>query len=887
MASNLLIVESPAKAKTLKKYLGNDFEVLATFGHVRDLIPKTGAIDTENNFAMQYEIIARNSKHVDAIAKAAAEAEHIYLATDPDREGEAIAWHVAELLKAKRNLKNKSMQRVVFYEITQNAVREAVANPREIAIPLVNAQQARRALDYLVGFNLSPLLWRKIRPGLSAGRVQSPALRLIVERELEIEAFRSQEYWSVHLDSQKNKLPFTAKLFQYQGKKLEQLSIVGEAEYQKIHDNLNSAKLPPRVVRVDKKGKQRNAAAPFTTSTLQQEGVRKLGMSADRVMRIAQQLYEGIDIGGQTVGLISYMRTDSVNLATEAVDEIRGYIGANFSADYLPRTVPVYKSKAKNAQEAHEAIRPTSIARSPDSIRDALTVDQARLYEMIWKRTLASQMTPARFDTVSVDIRLGGDDTLFRASGQTLVFPGFIAVYQEDTDDSTEEEGGKLPPLTEGDILPLDKLYGEQHFTQPPPRFTEASLVKTLEEHGIGRPSTYASIISTLQAREYALLEKKRFTPTDVGRVVNRFLSEHFTRYVDYGFTAQMEDELDEISEGKRDWIPVLAAFWGDFDKLVQEKKNIERKDVTQELIGEACPKCGKPLATRLGKRGSFIGCTAYPECDYTRSTTGEIDPAEARRELGNDPATSLPVLLLRGPYGYYVQLGEVEEGAKKKPRRMSWPKEVPPENADLPAALKLLELPKELGNHPETGKKVIVNIGRFGPYVGHDGKFKSIPKSESVFTIELDRAVALLAEARTSNTVLRELGVHPEDKKPIDVCNGRYGPYVRHGKVNATLPKDVSPDEVTLEEALSLLAARVAKGPASKKKTVAKKAATAKKEPAVKKETKEKKTTAVKKTPAAKKPAVTKKTTAVKQVTAVKKVATTKKKTVAKKVKE
>ena len=877
MASNLLIVESPAKAKTLKKYLGNDFEVLATFGHVRDLIPKTGAIDTENGFAMQYETIARNSKHVDAIVKAAAAADHIYLATDPDREGEAIAWHVAELLKAKRNLKNKPMQRVAFYEITQSAVREAVANPREIAIPLVNAQQARRALDYLVGFNLSPLLWRKIRPGLSAGRVQSPALRLIVERELEIEAFRTQEYWSVHLDSQKNKLPFAAKLFQYQGKKLEQLSIAGEAEYQKIYDNLNAAKLPPRVVRVEKKGKQRHAAAPFTTSTLQQEGIRKLGMSADRVMRIAQQLYEGIDIGGQTVGLISYMRTDSVNLAQEAVAEIRGYISSNFSADYLPRTSPVYKSKAKNAQEAHEAIRPTSIARSPDSIRETLTVDQARLYEMIWKRTLASQMTAARFDTVSVDIRLGGDDTLFRASGQTLVFPGFIAVYQEDTDDSTEEEGGKLPPLEEGDVLPLDKLYGEQHFTQPPPRFTEASLVKTLEEHGIGRPSTYASIISTLQAREYALLEKKRFTPTDVGRVVNRFLSEHFTRYVDYGFTAQMEDELDEISDGKRDWIPVLEAFWKDFDKLIQEKKNIERKDVTQELLDEACPKCGKPLSTRLGKRGSFVGCTAYPECDYTRSTTGEIDPAEARRELGSDPVTNMPVLLLRGPYGYYVQLGEVVEGEKKKPRRMSWPKEVLPENADLAAALKLLELPKELGNHPESGKKVIVNIGRFGPYVGHDGKFKSIPKTESVFTITLDRAVALLAEARTSNTVLRELGEHPGDKKPVDVCNGRYGPYVRHGKVNATLPKDISPDEITLEEALPLLAAREAKGPVSKKKVVSKKTAASKKEPAARKP-------AVKKAPAAKKVAAEKKVPAIKKETPAKKIKAVTKTVVAKK---
>lgn len=878
MAFNLLIVESPAKAKTLKKYLGNDFEVLATFGHVRDLIPKTGAIDTENNYAMHYETIARNSKHVDAIAKAAAAAKHIYLATDPDREGEAIAWHVSELLKAKRNLKKTPMQRVVFYEITQNAVREAVDHPREISIPLVNAQQARRALDYLVGFNLSPLLWRKIRPGLSAGRVQSPALRLIVERELEIEAFKAQEYWSVHLDSQKNKLPFTAKLFQYQGKKLEQLSIGSEDAYKKILDNLNSAKLAPKVVRVDKKAKQRYAAAPFTTSTLQQEGVRKLGMTADRVMRIAQQLYEGIDIGGQTVGLITYMRTDSVNLAQEAVNEIREFISANYSADYLPRTSPVYKSKSKNAQEAHEAIRPTSVSRSPDSIRDNLTVDQIRLYELIWKRTLASQMTPARFDTVSVDIRLGGDDTLFRATGQTLVFPGFIAVYQEDTDDSTEEEGGKLPALEEGDVLPLDKLYGEQHFTQPPPRFTEASLVKTLEEHGIGRPSTYASIISTLQAREYAVLDKKRFTPTDVGRVVNRFLSEHFTRYVDYGFTAQMEDELDEISEGKRDWIPVLDAFWKDFDKLVELKKNIERKDVTQELINEACPKCGKPLATRLGKRGSFIGCTAYPECDYTRSTSGEIDPAEARRELGMDPATKLPVLLLRGPYGYYVQLGEVEEGAKKKPKRMSWPKEVLPENADLQAALKLLELPKEIGTHPETGKKVIVNIGRFGPYIGHDGKFKSIPKTDSVFTIELDRAVALLAEARTSNTVLRELGVHPEDKAPIDVCNGRYGPYVRHGKVNATLPKDISPDEITLEEALVLIAARIAKGPVSKKKVATKKTTASK-------ETAEKKKTTGTKRPVTEKLATTeKKKAVVKKVSTVKKAATIKKKPTTKK---
>ena len=872
MASNLLIVESPAKAVTLKKYLGKDFEVLATYGHVRDLLPKSGAIDTEHDFAMQYEVIARNSKHVDAIAKAAAQAEHIYLAPDPDREGEAIAWHVAELLKSKRNIKNKPMQRVVFYEITQSAVREAVANPREISIPLVNAQQARRALDYLVGFNLSPLLWRKIRPGLSAGRVQSPALRLIVERELEIEAFRSQEYWTVHLDSQKSGQPFTAKLFQYQGKKLDQLSIASEAEYQKIFDKVSAAKLPPRVVRVEKKAKQRHAAAPFTTSTLQQEAARKLGMSTDRTMRIAQQLYEGVDIGGQTVGLISYMRTDSVTLAQEALREIRDYVTAQFAPDYLPKAALVYKSKAKNAQEAHEAIRPTSIARTPDTMREFLAPDQARLYEMIWKRTLACQMAPARFDTVSLDIRLGGDDTLFRASGQTLVFSGFIAVYQESVDDSEEEESKKLPPLEEGDTVALERLYGEQHFTQPPPRFSEASLVKTLEEHGIGRPSTYASIISTLQAREYAMLDKKRFKPTDVGRVVIRFLTEHFTRYVDYGFTAQMEDELDEISDGKRDWIPVLNDFWHPFAALIEDKKNIERKDVTQELIDEDCPKCGKPLSMRLGKRGNFIGCTAYPECDYTRNLANTVDAGEARKELGDDPVSGLPVLLLRGPFGYYVQLGEVEVGAKVKPKRISWPKELPPEDADLAAATKLLQLPKDLGLHPESGKKVIVNIGRFGPYIGHDGKFKSIPRADSVFTIQLERAVELLAEARTSNTVLRELGAHPDDQKPVEVCNGRYGPYVRHGKVNATLPKDISPEEVTLPEALTLLAERVAKGPPLKK------GATKKKVTATKKVATKKKVAAPKKVTATKKVATKKKVAAPKKVTATKKVATKKK---------
>lgn len=827
MPKNLLIVESPAKAKTLKKYLGKDFEVLASYGHVRDLIPKNGAVDVENNFAMNYETIARNAKHFDAIAKAATTADNILLAPDPDREGEAIAWHISEMLKSKRALKGKPMKRVVFYEITQSAVQEAVTHPREIEMPLVNAQQARRALDYLVGFNLSPLLWRKIRPGLSAGRVQSPALRLIVERELEIEKFISQEYWSVHLDSQKHGIPFTAKLFQFQGKKLEQFSIGSQTEFDTLHAKLNAAKLPPKVVRVEKKARQRTPAAPFTTSTLQQEAVRKLGMTSERTMRTAQSLYEGIDIGGQTTGLITYMRTDSVNLANEAVAEIRDYIRNNFSTDYLPGKQPAYKSKSKNAQEAHEAIRPTSILRTPDSLRDHLNIDQMRLYEMVWKRTLACQMAPARFDTVSVLIRLSSDDTLFRASGQTLVFPGFIGVYMEDVDDAEEEDSAKLPPLAEGDVLPVDKLYGEQHFTQPPPRYSEASLVKSLEEYGIGRPSTYAAIISTLQAREYATLDKKRFMPTDVGRVVTKFLTEHFTRYVDYGFTANLENELDEISEGKRDWIPVLDEFWNSFSGLLKEKTSIERPI---ELIDEACPECGQPLAKKLSRYGSFISCTNYPECKYKRSLGGETqdDPA-AKVELGAHPDTQQMVFLLKGPYGHYVQLGEVIAGEKAKPKRVSWPKEMPPDQADLPHALQLLSLPRDLGLHPETGKKVMVNIGRFGPYIGHDGKFKSIPRSDSIFDIKLERAVELLAQARAgNNTILRTLGEHPVDKAPIEICSGRYGPYARHGKVNATLPKDLSPDAVTLDEALELIAAKTEKG-GGKIKTARKSATKAK----------------------------------------------------------
>ncbi|MDD5240614.1 MAG: type I DNA topoisomerase [Sulfuricella sp.] len=657
MSSSLLIVESPSKAKTLKKYLGKDFEILASYGHVRDLVPKQGAVDTENGFKMKYQLIERNSKHVDAITKAIKLADNVYLATDPDREGEAIAWHLMEILKSKKLLAKKNVKRVVFHEITESAVQAAVANPRDILMPLVNAQQARRALDYLVGFNLSPLLWRKIRRGLSAGRVQSPALRLICEREIEIEAFKTQEYWSIHLDSHKGKQKFSAKLFQYKGKKLDQFSVGSDAAHADIVKYLSeNADKKATVVKVDKKRKQRQPTAPFTTSTLQQEAVRKLGFTTDRAMRVAQQLYEGIDTGGGAVGLITYMRTDSVILANEAVAEIRDYISAKFDPDYLPKAPIQYKNKSKNAQEAHEAIRPTSILRSPDSVRAFLSPEQIKLYEMIWKRTLACQMAPAKFDTVSLDLAVADDGTLFRASGQTLVFPGFIAVYLESEDDQDEEGESKLPPMETGEQLPADKLYGEQHFTQPPPRYTEASLVKDLEEHGIGRPSTYASIISTLQAREYVLLDKKRFFPTDVGSVVNKFLTEHFTRYVDYDFTAKLEDQLDVIANGEKEWIPVLADFWKGFSKQIEEKKNIERKDLTHEQLDEACPKCGKPLSVRLGKRGKFVGCSGYPECDYTRSMDGEVTPDEPVVVEGRlCPKCDSPLHVKSGQYGKFI----------------------------------------------------------------------------------------------------------------------------------------------------------------------------------------------------------------------------------------
>ncbi len=659
MEKKLVIVESPAKAKTIEKYLGKDYQVLASYGHVRDLEPKEGAVDPDNDFFMKYQIIERNKKHVDTITKALNYADSLILATDPDREGEAIAWHLYELLKDKKKLKNKSVERVVFNEITKSAINDAISHPRELSMDLVNAQQARRALDYLVGFNLSPLLWRKIRRGLSAGRVQSPALRLIVEREEEIEKFVSQEYWSIKANAEKDEQGFGARLTQYKGDKVEQFTVVNEEQALGIEkDLLVQANGELQVTKVDKKQRKRNPTAPFITSTLQQEASRKLGFTAKRTMMVAQQLYEGIDAGDGAVGLITYMRTDSVNMAKEAIDEIREYIRQKYGKDDCPESPRVFKTKSKNAQEAHEAIRPTSVRRFPNEIKRFLSDEQFKLYSLIWKRTVASQMVHATIDTVAVDM-LCGNDNIFRANGSVITNPGFIKVYQEGMDDAktTDSDEVVLPPMEEGDTIKLLGIETKQHFTEPPPRYSEASLVKTLEEFGIGRPSTYASIISTLQQREYALLEKKRFHPTDVGRVVNRFLTSHFTRYVDYDFTAKLEDYLDEISRGEKQWVPLLKQFWDPFKQQVTDvDKNVDRKDVTQEVIDEACPKCQQPLAIRLGRKGRFIGCTAYPDCDYTRNVDGDAVTAEPEVVEGRScPKCESQLIIREGRYGKFI----------------------------------------------------------------------------------------------------------------------------------------------------------------------------------------------------------------------------------------
>jgi len=658
---NLVVVESPAKAKTIKKYLGADFEVVASYGHVRDLIPKEGAVDPEHGFEMKYQIIERNEKHVQAIAKLLKDADALYLATDPDREGEAISWHLYELLKARRQLGKRPVYRVVFNEITKRAVQEAVANPRELAYDLVNAQQARRALDYLVGFNLSPLLWKKIRRGLSAGRVQSPALRLICERETEIEAFVTREYWTIEADCRGESRPFVAKLVGFAGDKVEQFTITDAARAAVVQATLEQAadgRL--RVEQVERKQRKRIPAPPFITSTLQQEAARKLGFTAQRTMRVAQQLYEGVDVGGGAVGLISYMRTDSVNLAQEAIAEIRAFVTERYGADHLPEQPRLYKTKAKNAQEAHEAIRPTSVLREPAAVKAFLSVEQSKLYELVWKRSVACQMAHALINQVSVSLSAGPGNG-FRATGSTVAEAGFMRLYLEGRDDATaadDDEDSNLPPMAEGDLIDLAAIRSEQHFTEPPPRFSEATLVKALEEFGIGRPSTYASIISTLQEREYVVLDKKRFLPTDVGRVVNKFLTEYFATYVDYDFTARLEDDLDAVSRGEAEWVPLLEQFWRPFkDRIDHTQETVKRSDVTQEPIEEICPKCGGPLSIRLGRNGRFIGCTHYPECDYTRDLNADKGEPEPKEVIEGRvcPDCGSPLEVKNGRYGKFI----------------------------------------------------------------------------------------------------------------------------------------------------------------------------------------------------------------------------------------
>lgn len=783
MAKNLLIVESPAKAKTINKYLGKDFTVLASYGHVRDLVPKEGAVDPDRGFAMRYDLIDKNEKHVDAIAKAARSAEALYLATDPDREGEAISWHIAEILKERGLLKDKALHRVVFTEITPRAIREAMTQPRSIAAPLVDAQQARRALDYLVGFNLSPVLWRKVQRGLSAGRVQSPALRMIVEREEEIEAFVAREYWSIEAEVAHATQNFTAKLTRLDGKKFEQFTVTdgdtAEAARQRI---LKAAGGALHVTDVASKERKRRPAPPFTTSTLQQEAARKLGFTTKRTMQVAQKLYEGIGIGEEgTVGLISYMRTDSVSLSAEALSELRDVIARDYGTRALPDKPNFYQTKSKNAQEAHEAVRPTSALRTPAQVSRYLSDDERRLYELIWKRAVASQMVPATLNTVSVDLAAGNEHS-FRASGTTVIDPGFLAVYEEGKDTKAAEdddEGRKLPAMKPGERVPLDRVHADQHFTQPPPRFTEAALVKALEEYGIGRPSTYASIIQTLLFRKYVEMESRSFRPTDVGRAVSKFLSSHFTRYVDYDFTAKLEDELDAVSRGEEDWVPLMEKFWGPFKELVEDK-------------------------------------------------TESVDRSEATgaRELGTDPKSGKPVSVRLGRYGPYAQIGTAED--EDKPTFASLRPGQSMHTIALEEALELFKLPRKLGQ--DSGEEVSVGIGRFGPFAKRGSTYASLKKEDDPYTIDLARAVFLIEE---KEEIARNRIIKSFDGSDIQVLNGRFGPYISDGKLNGRIPKDREPASLTLEEVIKLMeeTGKPMRGRFGKK-TAAKKAAPAKKAP-------------------------------------------------------
>jgi DNA topoisomerase I len=771
LADNLVIVESPAKAKTIKKYLGRDFEVLASYGHVRDLVPKEGAVDPDNGYRMKYQVLEKNQRHVDAIARSLGKAQALYLATDPDREGEAIAWHLKEILDSRGDLDGKDIHRVVFYEITRNAIRQAVEHPRRLSLELVNAQQARRALDYLVGFNLSPLLWKKVRRGLSAGRVQSPALRMICEREEEIAAFKAQEYWTIEGEGSHSGQSFPLKLLEYRGGKVEQFSFTSEQAAREVERSVQAAAgARPgasgtlRVIAIDRKQRRRNPAPPFTTSTLQQEAARKLGFNARRTMRLAQQLYEGLDIGEGSVGLITYMRTDSVSLAAEAVGEIREVAARLYGQQEVAEEPRVYRTKSKNAQEAHEAIRPTSAAITPADVEGKIDGDLYRLYALIWKRAVASQMSHAIFDTVAVDLLAGADGPerhLLRANGSTLVKPGYIAVYQEGSDDpgKADDTDHVLPPMKEGDAVSLTALTASQHFTEPPPRYSEASLVKALEEHGIGRPSTYATIISTLQDREYVDMDSRRFVPTDIGKIVNRFLTHHFHRYVEYGFTAAMEDELDAISRGEEEWTTPLEKFWKPF---IHQVDRIERT-VTREQVAMA-------------------------------------------RELGKDPASGKPVTVRMGRYGPFVQIGTKDD--EEKPRFAGLRPGQKMDSINLADAMELFKLPRTLGETPE-GETIVANVGRFGPYVKYDSKYASL-KEDDPYTVTLERAREVIRQKKEADAqrIIQDFA-----DEGIQVLNGRYGPYITDRKKNAKVPKERDPKSLTLEECRALIAAAPERG--------------------------------------------------------------------------
>jgi len=870
VSQKLVIVESPAKAKTINKYLGNDYVVLASYGHIRDLPPKDGSVRPDEDFAMDWELGDRADKPVNEITKAVKNADTVYLASDPDREGEAIAWHIQEVLHNKGLDKDVDIKRVTFNEITKKTVTDAIAHPREIDQHLVDAYMARRALDYLVGFSLSPILWRKLPGAKSAGRVQSVALRLICERESEIEDFRAQEFWTIEaIFTTSTNLNVPAHLTHLNGKKLDKFALQTESDAQAALSLLNQ--LSYKVSSVEKKQTRRNPYAPFTTSTLQQEASRKLGMGATRTMRTAQNLYEGTDIGGETVGLITYMRTDGISLSAEAIAAAREVIEQDFGKDFIPDTPRVYKNAAKNAQEAHEAIRPTDMKRRPEQVSKYLDGEQLALYTLIWQRTMASQMASAVLDQVSVDIAGEKDAGVFRATGSVVIFDGWLKVYQESQDDDKKDGDGygnvRLPPLNEQDALNKKEIKPEQHFTQPPPRFSEASLVKRLEELGIGRPSTYASIMQVLQDRNYVRLDKKRFFPEDRGRIVTTFLENFFKEYVEYDFTADLETKLDEISDGKLGWKKVLREFWTGFSAAIADTKDLKISDVIDALdnvLGphffpvpadgsdpRLCPRCGTGrMGLKLGKFGAFLGCSNYPTCKNTRPlavVTGD-DPSQMAgpRELGNDPTTGLPVSSRVGPYGAYVQLGPLpsveppppepepapEDGKKKKrakkkkddtpkPKRVSLPKGMDPNLIDLATALKLLELPRDIGKHPETGDMISAGIGRFGPYIKMGQQYKSLSPDDDVLNVGINRAVILLAEPSKGRfgqgaSAGKPLGEHPDDKKPVTLNNGRFGPYIKWGKVMATVTKAYDPEAVTLAQALEIIAAKIAKGPST-----------------------------------------------------------------------